>query len=1649
VDPLTGRILPAKSLEEILDLNATLSNETRVFEALEEEKFPYAGNILIQSLENTTQNVLEQLDLKKCSLKAQVSLLSLLGTSFKAQTLKAFNAQKLKGFDQGTLDFLLYHAKDKASLELLFGLKANPKTQNDQGETPLYARIKALKSEDQESTWPLLKALVEGGINLNRGTKTGSVLDLVLEKRLDLIFTNLLELNTSRWEPRHPLKVDSELLLRRYRQWIKEGRKDKTLERAFKLLNQMSPQSAWYMALEDVLPPPQPVELSYEGLLKIAKEQLRDEDDREFIEGMIQKKRSLESIKEKLEKLLKRPLTSLQDSGEKIQGVFMGERCLLPEVKQQLFDETGKVRRSNTYGRRDVARVEHQGKVLYFKHLPELPGFEYGMYLLYRKLIGHGIPPSELVKIGSQPYLVSLGIEGQNLADVIKETPDLLKQLDLQSLSDLIHMVMLTNPEDDQAANRILRPHPFRPNLYLPESPDNDHALMPTVARTNEDPQASKTLLQVKSILYCLDQMKNLVSQETKDLFTSLNPYKVLKSWLQKLKQVNQAYENLFPNEEARNLTSLGCVVCIPFKPQMITQLYDKMIRLQRILAPKEGKPAKALANQDSLKELENLLYKRYAVGFEKPLTVAERFELINGRFYKRDSATGYISTTSSSLLLKSLGIPIEESLIDAVRRGGYLTVDTAMEELEAIRAETDRELLGGDKAVEHLKLLKSENARALFLSRFDFKDLDLTQQQALLRLLKESDPRSLTFRNCQALTPHSLLNEIGVGNLTRLTVENNTTLDDAFMKELETRNAALKGLYLTNLPQLTRIEGTFPHLTTLSLKNCPALKSLNLTTPHLQKLTASQCPLLDEVKVLPSDSQELGNSTPRLRFLDLSNNASITDKTLDALLETQLRLKILKVQESPKISFPDVRSANHKYPIALLKALGPGIARLTPTIAEFLQQDKTPQQLEKLGNYSLYCKEIGDKGARALEGVLKINTILQQLNLGYNEIETEGARALGEGLKTNTILQHLDLRYNRLSNGGVVALGEGLRVNVSLKQLNLDFNYIEAMGAKALGKVLKVNTALKHLILRCNKLKAKGAKGLGNGLKINTSLRRLDMDSASIGAEGAKALGKALKVNRALQALDLHHNEIWDEGIIGLGEGIKGNSTVQKLDLSYNKIGDQGAGALGETLEVNTALQQLDLSHNNIGDEGGRALGKALKVNTALALQRLELSYNQIGDEGAKALGEGLKLTISLQDLHLCDNKIGAEGAINLGEGLKLNTSLQMLGLSYNKIGAEGGNALGEALEVNTTLQWLNLGSNQIGDEGARRLGKGLRANFSLQRLYLSGNKIEDEGAINLVEGLKLNTSLQQLDLSHNKIGVEGGRTLSEALKINTTLQNLNLTYNKLRDEGARALSEALKVNTTLQQLDLSSNKIKDEGVGALSEALKVNTTLQQLDLGGNKVGDEGARARSETDTLLRRNQKKASSPKAAFSTSSEEAFSALAFLRGTSEGISFTLSSFSPPSRDLLSSLSEERSFADIPFTCTFISPHSLDLLDLLGCERGSLVQQLLNLKDQRAFREALGPDIKEAFLKYLLPHEMHDAHFLELDQERVRGKKQGFEERLKAYTEDISTYRYYLRFVLGNTENALQHTLHGGSLRAMAKLQGLSYLIWQHGV
>ncbi|MBL8675911.1 MAG: hypothetical protein JNJ47_00550, partial [Alphaproteobacteria bacterium] len=1494
-DSMKGRTTPAKSLEEILNLSGTLVNGKDVFEALEEEKFPFAGNVLIQSLSEAAHKVIERIRFKDLSLKDQVFLLSLLGKSFKEPTLKV--AQKHKDLkdsqlaDPYTLSSLLYPAKDKASIELLLNLGADSKVQNADKETPLHTRIKLLDPKDQKAAWPLLRALGKGGVDLNAEDNTGAtVFDVALERGLDLIFTRLINLSARQWKPFTPLKVNPELLVKRYRQWVQEGRTNKRLKKAFDLLSQMSSQSAWHLALEEILPAPQPIELTYERLASIVQSHIQDKDDREDIEGLIQKQRPFAKIKEQIEMVLKKSLTALQNTGKKIQGVFMGERCLLPEIEEQLFEVDGKVKKHNIeYGRRDVAKVDLQGKILYFKHLPELPGFEYAIHLLHHKLIGQGTPPSELIKIGKEAFLVSLGIEGDNLQDVLKNTPDLLQQLEPQSLSALILMTMLTNPEDSKPDNYILNPLPFKPNQYSLISVDNDHALIPTLARVSDDPQA-RTFLQVKSLLYCLDQMKESISEEVREFFYKINPYEIFKEWLEDLKDLDARYESLFPNAEAAALTSQGCIVRIPFKPQMIAQLYDKMVRLQKIFAPKKNSTSlQPLTHEEVLLKLEPLLGKRYGIGFTKPLSVAERFDLINERFYNKASMH-YVSMTSSSILLQSLEIPAEESLIQAISLVKHLTIGGALEELEAIRVEKDKELLGGNKVEGFLKSLKTENARASFLSRFDFKNLDQAQQQALLRILENSDPRSLTFRNCGALTEEALVEKIGVGNLTKLVIinnaelENKPNLNDDFIKVLEEKNGVLRGLFLGQLPGLAHVKLNFPKLTTLVIKNCENLATIEIEGPHLQKLVASGCPLLGEVKL---------NGT-NLRYLDLSNNNTLTDETLGALLNTQSYLKILNVKGSQNISFPEVRSTNHKYPVKLLKALNFSKTQdLFYYVFQLLSQNKTLTELD------LKNKKIGDKEVKALSEALKVNTTLQCLNLSSNSVGPEGARALSEAIKVNTAVEELNLSDNKIGIEGASAFGEALKVNITLKKLNLKSNKIGNKGESALAKALNMPQWM-FQDFNTQWLRRAAEQILEEKLKDNLNLKYNDY----VGKEFGEALGQALEGERAiaealnipltqwvsqdfktqwLEAAEQILKEKLKDDIVfqqlnlrTLSEGIKVNAVLKELDLSDNAIRDEGVANIGAVLKDNKTLKKLDLSSNAIGDKGGKALAEALKVNTTL--QWLNLKYNDyVGKEFGEALGEALKINNTLQWLNLGNTFIEDEGAKFLAEALNINTTLQYLNLWNLTYNEETLKALGKALQVNQTLQKLAVWTGLYTDTAKNTVEaffKALEGNTALKKLKLNGyrackimtplsnflkinntlqelilweflpeNDVEEQ---NFYDALKVNTTLRRLIIKP----VCRQWNFNEVLKVNVSLKELilghssnNLFHCNVRPSIIRLLAQ----DQVLTDLDLRNKQIGDKEVKALSEALKVNMILQYLSLSGNNVGAEGAVALGE----------------------------------------------------------------------------------------------------------------------------------------------------------------------------------------------------------
>ena len=215
----------------------------------------------------------------------------------------------------------------------------------------------------------------------------------------------------------------------------------------------------------------------------------------------------------------------------------------------------------------------------------------------------------------------------------------------------------------------------------------------------------------------------------------------------------------------------------------------------------------------------------------------------------------------------------------------------------------------------------------------------------------------------------------------------------------------------------------------------------------------------------------------------------------------------------------------------------------------------------------------------------------LQRLILGANP----GSNVVKWNLSFNRIVTYLKLRVGPT---GAITIAEALKVNAVLNTLNLWGNGIGDEGATALAEGLKVNAVLKKLFLYDNHIGDAGAAAIGEGLKFNAVLNNLDIGYNKIGDTGAAALGEALKFNAVLNELYLSHNKIGDAGAAALAEALKFNAVLNTLSLGGNEIGDTGATALGEALKVNAVLKNLNLNNNRIGDAGVTALAGALKVN-------------------------------------------------------------------------------------------------------------------------------------------------------------------------------------------------------------------------------------------------------------------------------------------------------------------------------------------------------------------------------------------------------------------------------------------------------------------
>ncbi|MBW8308218.1 MAG: hypothetical protein K0M45_01015 [Candidatus Paracaedibacteraceae bacterium] len=1609
-DLQTHRIIPARTLEDILDLTMPLPDGRLVLESLAQEKMSSAEGYRVHSLSQAACELINEVaenpeNFKGWSLCAQKSFLSTVACFFPEE------AHQVEWRDQKVLTSLLYRIKDPDILNLLvdWGADAHTMLVKNQVSVPLLQHwISAVTPETQDRHLKTLETLIQRGAPLNKVSSDGtSVLDMILAQNLDLVFAAVVKAHQSQtidamqaleiqmpvqeakpslpqkqarlkfmkksipsrkippsgstaWDAaifasevksiQHeettslhlpiglPVQVDK--LVERYRIWQSKPEFESSLNPIFGYLAKVNPKVAWHLALKEILPPPQQITLGYEELRAIAEQHKPLPGDRvktrkyNFILDMIDDQDPVLEIQAELESFLGNPLSNPGSTlAYKLIGADIGERSLSQDVYEQIFNEDGTVRPSNVFGRRAVAKVVKNGKILYFKHLPEFPGFEYAVGSLHNLLIGHGTPWSDLVKLKGEAFLVSSGVEGQNLQDVLDTHPDLLKQLDSKSFSESMLLTLLVNPEDDKPDNYILEPLATDAHKYRLIGVDNDHAFMPTIARESDDPRAKKQL-QVKSVLYCMDQMNDPVHEEVREAFATLDPYQLLSEWLADLSRLETKYEALFTNAEAVSLAEKDCIVCLPFKEQMMTQLYDKLVRLQRLFSAKslgrssrETQPRNnvlnprrprafptsmsptSISHMEVLRRLEPLLANRYKPAFDlnKPIALKDRFRTIHGTEYRIDDRQKLVSTTSSRLLLDSLDIPVQDSLILSNRRLGMLKVSKAQEELKAIQAYRDAQLLGSDQSLETFSRLSSENARATFLSRFDCAVLDTAQQQALLRSIKDSDPRSLTFKNCEALTL-DIFKAFEKGNLGKLNLSGLKNIDKNWMEELS-KAPSLRGLSIRYGTGLRNAIGpfSFNQITTLVMSHCENLTILNLKTPLLTKLAITDCRKLQNVTIAIQPK-------PVLTQVDLRHNFVLRDRAIQKLLTQHPLVTTLNVTGCYEVFLPDLRTVNCRFPIQLGQAMayavkgtgglsytqlkelvGPQIDREIPgygPLIRILRNDPT------CTGPGLQLYEINNAVGVALGEALKINTTVTSLNLKgdpdqylrNNYIGVSGGVALGEALKINTTLTSLDLYGNQIGEPGGIALGEALKVNKTLTSLDLYGNQIGEPGGIALGEALKINTTLTSLNLRMNHIGDFGAEALGEALKTNTTLTSLKLYGNKISDSGVVALDEALKVNTTLTSLNLDGNKI-DYGI----EKVINSLITRNQDLRPKQPTEQEPQVIVSLADAPKSSPELKGQHQGAwvkflslahGEPSAVDLFQVLPLDRGLMVQHLLAAIPLLQQEGALAQelqAAGLsdyraytRFVLGGSDpINSIDHAQSLKAMANLypfscwiweqdqATTLKRRQTFGTEGPLYHVLATSPGSS---AHPSSRSYQLLTI--EDYSPNFAQVYSQPLDDDLTDIQPPLAGDKQQppfqlptftEEQLRHVSDPLRhqlapLRGSLTFLIFPPHTLTREDANTLKKLLQDHQSLTQLTLPSAGLTDEDALTWAAFLKDNTHLTSLSFVGNQFTIVGLKALMGALQHNQTLIQFNLKNNPGFEDSTRV--TLDNLLSRNK-------------------------------------------------------------------------------------------------------------------------------------------------------------------------------------------------
>ena len=572
-----------------------------------------------------------------------------------------------------------------------------------------------------------------------------------------------------------------------------------------------------------------------------------------------------------------------------IDNIIETAQCLDEEGK----DHIGEIKNNIANGVRRVLDFKiklndfDKEVTLFFKQDPESPGIEYAVNRLLFLLIGHGTSFSTVAKFSyshstftkTKQYavLISQGIEGKNLQDLIYDPADddhslemqheLEKSLDRNAFSELFLASLLINYEDGKPDNFIVETKKSSGKNVI-VCIDNDHAFLPPIAKKMDKAEklehGESNIVLVKCVLYCFNIMNEPIDPIAREKFLSLPIDSILREWLCDVQERNKLYSEFYDQTIVKK-TGLSRIaqymhmssktkgfesydikekIC-PFRKGSILEIYQKFELIK--IALKEPN----ITLMEILRIVIPVLGIRYEQTFKSHKSIYHRFFDIGRKSYKEALGGRFQTLLTSKRCLQHMEIP------DFVEPDG--NVASAIEELDQINKGID-----GKTIKSIIQLLQK--------GKFDkFDELTANHKSKILS--------AFTFNRIATKTQLQILSHLCSGNYQSFKIRESEYFSEKHLQNLFTNSPSLFSLEITSCQSINakflksvfrKAKQSIFHLSSLILENINHSPTMNFCMlPSLRKLSIINCKDVESIRFSNQLKYLTLHDCPRLKIVD------------------------------------------------------------------------------------------------------------------------------------------------------------------------------------------------------------------------------------------------------------------------------------------------------------------------------------------------------------------------------------------------------------------------------------------------------------------------------------------------------------------------------------------------------------------------------------------------------------------------------------------------------------------------------------------------------------------------------------------------------------------------------------------------------------